>query len=351
MACRRSMPTRWRTRCIAPGTPGAARIVERFGPAVRRPTAASIGKTLGAIVFADPAARRDLEAIVHPAVVSGDQRRGSPRSPPVPFAVADIPLLYETGREARLRRGRRRRVRAGGAASSRRLRATVSRPRPRGSVSPPSSPSPRRRVARTTSFAPMGATTRHGRPGGRARGCAVSLTPPRRAPSRCAPRRRSPTRGNGDTATGTPCSGTGSACRRADRGRRRRRGSGPGTGRSARAGSRGVESTRQTASWMSKACGLCDRASRSSSNAADRVAPRREVVGKREPRAPVLRGGGNEAGGTARRTVRARAPDRVGRLQPIEREVRAAGRYVDGLLPRGDRLRGIVLARAAGRRD
>jgi dephospho-CoA kinase len=69
---------------IAPGTPGAARIVERFGPEVVSADGSIDRRTLGTIVFADPAAINAWYAAL----------------PPSPFAVADIPLLYETGRES-----------------------------------------------------------------------------------------------------------------------------------------------------------------------------------------------------------------------------------------------------------
>jgi dephospho-CoA kinase len=50
------------------------RLVDRFGPEVLRPDDVGIDrrvdrKVLGAIVFTDPAARRDLEAVVHPEMV------------------------------------------------------------------------------------------------------------------------------------------------------------------------------------------------------------------------------------------------------------------------------------------
>ena len=83
---------------IATGTPGAARIVQRFGPEVRSPDGGIDRRTLGRIVFADPAARRDLEDIVHPAVYEAINAWYT-ALPPSRFAVADIPLLYETGRE------------------------------------------------------------------------------------------------------------------------------------------------------------------------------------------------------------------------------------------------------------
>jgi dephospho-CoA kinase len=84
---------------MAPGTPGAARVMERFGAAVLLPGGGVDRKALGMIVFGDAAARRALEAIIHPAVYKAITAWYT-TLPPVPFAVADIPLLYETGRES-----------------------------------------------------------------------------------------------------------------------------------------------------------------------------------------------------------------------------------------------------------
>lgn len=52
----------------APGQPVHDAILERFGDAVRGPDDTLDRAALGRLVFADPAALRDLEAIVHPAV-------------------------------------------------------------------------------------------------------------------------------------------------------------------------------------------------------------------------------------------------------------------------------------------
>ena len=52
----------------APGTPAHAAILARFGDAVRGAEGALDRAALARLVFADPAALRDLEAIVHPAV-------------------------------------------------------------------------------------------------------------------------------------------------------------------------------------------------------------------------------------------------------------------------------------------
>ena len=51
-----------------PGEPTVAAIVSRFGEQVRRSDGSLDRAVLGRLVFADPAALADLEAIVHPAV-------------------------------------------------------------------------------------------------------------------------------------------------------------------------------------------------------------------------------------------------------------------------------------------
>src|ERR1051325_11534534 len=53
---------------VMPGTAGHASVVRRFGPGIIDGGGAIDRRQLGAIVFADAEARRDLEAIIHPAV-------------------------------------------------------------------------------------------------------------------------------------------------------------------------------------------------------------------------------------------------------------------------------------------
>src|SRR5215203_234857 len=84
---------------LAPGTPGAARIIERFGMAIRSPDGSIDRNALGGIVFGNAEARRHLEAIVHPVVYEAIEAWFA-ALPPAALAVADIPLLYETGHEA-----------------------------------------------------------------------------------------------------------------------------------------------------------------------------------------------------------------------------------------------------------
>ncbi len=82
----------------AAGTEATTEIAARFGADVLAPDGSIDRTKLGAIVFADPAARRALEAIVHPAVyraiaagLRGFELLGHA------VAVVDVPLLYETG--------------------------------------------------------------------------------------------------------------------------------------------------------------------------------------------------------------------------------------------------------------
>lgn len=73
---------------------------ERFGNEVLQSNGEIDRVKLAAIVFRDADARRDLESIIHPAVYSAVVSwYGALADAPPYFAVADIPLLYETGHE------------------------------------------------------------------------------------------------------------------------------------------------------------------------------------------------------------------------------------------------------------
>lgn len=84
---------------LAPGSPGALAVAARFGARVVGADGVINRSALGAIVFADAAARRDLEAIVHPEVYQAIEHWLDGRPAGTPLAVADIPLLFETGRD------------------------------------------------------------------------------------------------------------------------------------------------------------------------------------------------------------------------------------------------------------
>ncbi len=83
-----------------PGGGGARAVRELFGPAAVAPDGGVDRGALGAIVLADPAARRRLEAAVHPQVRARvaawlDELQRADPSPGV--AVVEAALLVETG--------------------------------------------------------------------------------------------------------------------------------------------------------------------------------------------------------------------------------------------------------------
>ncbi|MGQ0734558.1 MAG: dephospho-CoA kinase [Acidobacteriota bacterium] len=83
---------------VAPGSPALAAIVDRFGEEMLSADGSLDRGRLARLVFTDATARADLESLIHPEVRRGIDHffRGLPAA--TPFAVADIPLLFETGR-------------------------------------------------------------------------------------------------------------------------------------------------------------------------------------------------------------------------------------------------------------
>jgi dephospho-CoA kinase len=83
----------------AAGTESTREIAARFGPDVIAADGSVDRRKLGSIVFADESARRDLEAIVHPAVyraIAAGLRAFELTEKPE-LAVVDVPLLFESG--------------------------------------------------------------------------------------------------------------------------------------------------------------------------------------------------------------------------------------------------------------
>jgi dephospho-CoA kinase len=85
---------------VALGTPALAAVRQRFGPDVIRRDGTMDRIRVGQIIFKDKRARQDLEAIIHPAVQHAIDKYFAALPKKTPFAVADIPLLFETGRQA-----------------------------------------------------------------------------------------------------------------------------------------------------------------------------------------------------------------------------------------------------------
>lgn len=81
---------------VAPGTPGLAVVAARFGASVLGPDSSLDRDALARLVFADPQARLDLEAIVHPLVFQAMADWIAAQSmAEAPLAVLEIPLLFE----------------------------------------------------------------------------------------------------------------------------------------------------------------------------------------------------------------------------------------------------------------
>jgi dephospho-CoA kinase len=84
---------------VAAGTAGLAQVVERFGGSILSPDGSLDRPALGRIVFSDRGARADLEAIVHPRVYNRVTEWFANLPLGTSVAMADIPLLFETGHE------------------------------------------------------------------------------------------------------------------------------------------------------------------------------------------------------------------------------------------------------------
>lgn len=82
---------------VAPGSDGLRAVVDRFGPGVLQADGSLDRAGLGRVVFADAAARRDLERIVHPRVRTAVAAFFAAVDGAAAAAVAEIPLVYESG--------------------------------------------------------------------------------------------------------------------------------------------------------------------------------------------------------------------------------------------------------------
>ena len=83
---------------MEPGQPALARIAERFGAGMLLADGRLDRRQLRERVFADAQARRDLEAITHPAIRA--RVKAQAQAAPGPYAVVAVPLLAEAGRAA-----------------------------------------------------------------------------------------------------------------------------------------------------------------------------------------------------------------------------------------------------------
>lgn len=86
---------------VAPGSPGLAAIVARWGPGVLAADGSLDRAALRHIVFADADERHSLDQIVHPEVARRrDEALARHRAAGDSLVVCDIPLLFEAGLES-----------------------------------------------------------------------------------------------------------------------------------------------------------------------------------------------------------------------------------------------------------
>lgn len=84
---------------VAPGSSGLRAVVDRFGADLLLADGSLNRPALGAIVFSDSAARAALESIIHPEVRHRIREWLAQLPHDTRVAIADIPLLFETGQE------------------------------------------------------------------------------------------------------------------------------------------------------------------------------------------------------------------------------------------------------------
>jgi dephospho-CoA kinase len=78
---------------VEPGQPPLERLVERFGPSILTPDGHLDRPALRDIVFSDPKARADLEALTHPAIGAAMEAQSAVAGGP--YQILVIPLLVE----------------------------------------------------------------------------------------------------------------------------------------------------------------------------------------------------------------------------------------------------------------
>jgi dephospho-CoA kinase len=78
---------------VEPGQPPLERLVERFGPSILTEDGHLDRPALRNIVFSDPKARADLEALTHPAIGAAVQARSAIAGGP--YQILVLPLLVE----------------------------------------------------------------------------------------------------------------------------------------------------------------------------------------------------------------------------------------------------------------
>ncbi len=87
---------------VAPGSPVLGQLVTAFGEDILKADGSLDRQCLGDLIFADPAARQRLNAIIHPAIAALSVKRLQELRDTAPLIVYEAPLLYEVGAEMRV---------------------------------------------------------------------------------------------------------------------------------------------------------------------------------------------------------------------------------------------------------
>lgn len=88
---------------VAPGEPAYFAIVAEFGEGILNSDRTLDRQAIGKIVFADPAARRRLERITHPAIAHlAEKKLAALREAGTPVVIYMAPLLIEAGVTSRV---------------------------------------------------------------------------------------------------------------------------------------------------------------------------------------------------------------------------------------------------------
>lgn len=89
---------------VQPGTPALEAIIKRFGGSVFHVDGSLNRSALAELIFSDPGARRDLNAIMHPRIFAAIAQRVEALDPAEPVVV-EAALLAESYSQARERLG------------------------------------------------------------------------------------------------------------------------------------------------------------------------------------------------------------------------------------------------------
>jgi dephospho-CoA kinase len=87
---------------VAPGEPGLAEVVKRFGPSVLTTDGQLDRRALRNLIFSDSVLRKELESILHPLIQADMERRAAAMTGP--YLVMAIPLLVEGENRTRIDR-------------------------------------------------------------------------------------------------------------------------------------------------------------------------------------------------------------------------------------------------------